>query len=229
MTSRILSVTLATLALCSTPQLLASDIVTPEGREITLNPDGSWSYKSDDRIVTTPDGRRIRIRPDNTWEYTESAPAPVAAPVTAPPAVAQPMMMPIQTQLSIRDASIESYPKTLGQRIKTGSQSVFQIDAATSLNSTQPITVSESDFSRIQVSDSDGNSYKVIDITPSSLSLAPGAQATFSLRVDSSPKWWERVRSMKISFPAGLFGNSTPVTLEYLVKNMEKVTVQELR
>lgn len=228
MTPRLLATTLAAVTLCSAPLLQAKDIITPEGREITLNPDGSWTYKSDDRIVTTPDGRRIRIRPDNTWEYIEGAPAPVAVPAPAPAPAHPAMAMPIQTQLSINNATIESYPKELGKRIKTGSQTVFYIDAATSLNITQPIEVTERDLSRVRVSDSSGNSYPIISITPSSMSLAAGVQTSFSIRVEDSPTWWQRIKTMRVTFPAGLFGNSVPVTLEQRVSDMEKETVKEL-
>ena len=41
-----------------------------DGREVVLDADGSWYFKSGDRFATAADGRRVRLKADGNWEYS---------------------------------------------------------------------------------------------------------------------------------------------------------------
>ena len=58
-----------TLALSSSTHAAQTLATGEDGREVILNDDGSWAYKSTDRYANTGDGRRILLREDGSWEY----------------------------------------------------------------------------------------------------------------------------------------------------------------
>ena len=76
----LLSPTLSFLALLFLALLTANTlyadqkITSDDGREVLLNDDGSWQYRSSDRFATTSDGRRVRLKEDGRWSYDGNAP-----------------------------------------------------------------------------------------------------------------------------------------------------------
>jgi hypothetical protein len=223
-------VTLPTLALslsfllASPPLFAEQSVISDDGREILLKDDGSWEFRSTDRFANTPDGRRVRLKDDNTWEYIGQAKAP-----PAPPAPRAAVMHAIPTSIELDEVVVESYGDKMGQRRRTGSQTIFYIEVTVSNMAQKAVTLDAADPSRVRVEDSDGKRYDIVSVTPTHAVLNPGGRQTIAVRVDGSPEWWRQVQSMEVELPAGMVGNIDPIRISEKVRNFQKQTVDELQ
>lgn len=220
------TLTLSLSCLISSPLLADQKVIRDDGREILLKDDGTWEFSSSDRFATTPDGERVRLKDDNTWEFTGKAKAPPMAPAPVQPA---PVYHPRPADIELSEVVVESYGDKMGQRKRTGSQTVFYIEVTVSNTAQQALNINATDKSRIRVDDSGGKHYDVISVSPQQAILKPGARQTLTIRVDDSPEWWRQVQSMEIELPAGMIGNVDPIRISERVRNFEKRTVDELK
>jgi hypothetical protein len=198
---------LAVLLLSASQALSAAqEAISDDGREVLLNDDGTWAFRSTDRFANTSDGRRVRLRADGSWKYVGNA---------SGNALLSSNLQLKTTQIDIRldKVVIETYEKKVQKNKRVKSQTVFFLDLASSPQAQQDITVRREDISNIKVSDSNGRDYPLLSIQPAPTTLKPGSQASITVRVNGSPQWWKDVESMEISFQPGVFGLQDPVSL----------------
>ena len=172
-------------------------MITDDGREVQLNDDGSWAFRSNDRFASTSDGRRIRLKEDGSWQYAKDAP-PVPHKNT-------------QTQnqaIKLEKIVIEKHVKKGIKNTRVKTQTVFylKLDSSKQANALS----SSTDTSLIEVKDNNGKSYPVI-------SVKPGSAGGVIIRAEKSPGILDDARMMEITLKAGAFDNRSPVTLNMRV------------
>lgn len=159
-------------------------IITDGGREVILKDDGSWEFASDDLFATDPQGHRIRLKADGSWESIDQGAAPRAI-TYSPPDAETPAL-----EFSIDGLIIETRnaPLNRSKNARRRQQMVVTIDvrAGTALQSLLDISLIRETFS---VSDSGGNEYEILDISPATVSLSPGERKQFSIRLNDAPSW----------------------------------------
>ena len=146
-----------------------------DGREVQLNSNGTWEYRSTDKLATTEDGVRVRLKSDGLWE----------------PIGNLPMKKDEQVRTSNLDVSLDTivmeiYRKGNTKSTRYDSQTVFYFDVNVS-SFGKKINAKLSHFNLFSVSDNRGKSYPILDISPQKEQLNPGDTFQFSVRVDGSP------------------------------------------
>ena len=204
------------LTLLTAGNALSSDqrLVTDDGREVLLRPDGSWIFLSNDRFANTEDGQRVRLKQDGSWEYVGKAPMVTPARVRT-----------TELDIRIQNAVIEIHERKVQKNTRVNSQTVFQVKLDLSPTAKQAISIDEKDVSLINITDNKGRDYPVLSLHPASAMLDPNSQMVVTIRVDGSPQWWKNVRSMNIVFSPGIFGIKDPISLRKYVDEIEKKKV----
>lgn len=143
----------------------SNDLVRlPDGREIRLNPDGTWEYTARERLITMPDGRRVQLSDDGTWTPADSdvGQVPGRTPVLPPP-------------IQVSEFVIESVRSSRHKNLKERSQMLIRLAGAIdALKSLAPTDV--------MLEDSRGRHYDILSISPRDGQLL--------IRADDSPSWW---------------------------------------
>lgn len=197
-------------------------VIGDDGRQILLNEDGSWQYRSTDRFATTADGRRVRLKDDGSWDYTGQKAVPAEQVVTAQPATGQKLLENQSVDIDIRKWVIER-ARSVEPRVKSRfSQTVFILTVTRQPDAGDtPLTLSASDFS---ISDSDDRQYDVISLTPDSLAINAGQTVELKLRGRGSPTRWS-TKSMSVTVNKDAVDSPVDITLTRRMSTAKKVNV----
>jgi len=181
-------------------------LITDDGREVLLNDDGSWTFRSSDRFASSHDGRRIRLKEDGSWQYADDA----------PPSPREKSANLESGDKNLKKSSSKNYAKKGFKNTRVKTQTVFYVQ----LNDSSLIkaTSSDSDISLIEIKDNNGKNYPVISIKPDTAN-------SIIIRAKKSPTILDDARSMEITLKAGLFGIKSPVTLSRRIVDFDKKDV----
>ena len=206
-----------TLALGSNTHASETLATGDDGREITLNKDGTWTYKSTDRYANTSDGRRILLREDGSWEYmgNQKAVSPVQYRNT-------------DIDIGLTRVEIEKYKKPASgmkksPRLSTETNFYFTATVTSTGDSIFPnLRNSQGEISGFTVSDDSGNQYKVMEISPVDVvELKPGESISYRLKVKESPKWGPKTVTLTID--KNVFHTVDDILLTAIVKDIEHI------
>jgi hypothetical protein len=205
------------VALLTDNAALAADQngLTDDGREVILNEDGTWEFRSSDRYANTADGHRVRLKADNTWEYVGNAPL-----------ASNDQVRTTILDIKLQKAEFEIHKKKVQKNIREKSQTVFYLNISVSPAAKQNVTIANTDLSRIQVRDNKGKTYPVLSLTPSPLTLAPNSKQTVTVRAKDSPGMLSGAKSMELVLNPGVLGNEDVITLSRNISDIEKKNVE---
>jgi hypothetical protein len=178
------------------------EIVKLEGREVILNKDGSWQYRSEDRYAQTTDGRRVLIKQDGSWQHVGNAPLKTKQQVRTN-----------KLNIKLEKVVIETYKQKVQKNTRIKTQTVFYVRVKNSSNATKSVYIKDHDIERIEVKDNNGKTYPVLSLKAVTEEITPDAETQLIVRADKSPAIWDDVKSMEIIFKAGIFGLKSPVAL----------------
>ncbi len=193
----------------------AQEAISDDGREVLLRDNGTWEFQSNDRYANLPDGRRVRLKEDNTWEYIGNVPLTTKTQARTE-----------TTDITLQSAVVEIHQEKNFKNIRTETQTVFNLQVALSPLADKGVTIDKSALARIKVTDNQGEQYPSLSLTPNQLTLAPGSQQTFTLRVNGSPSWLKNPESIKLELAPGIFGNRDTVELTMPVKDLDRKVVE---
>ncbi len=215
-------ITIATLLFIpvSYADTIDQQITTDDGREILLKADGRWEYRSTDRFANTDDGRRVRLKEDGSWAYTGNAPLKSKTQVRT-----------ADLDIKLNKVVIETYRKKTQKSARIKTQTVFYVQLNNSTQAKAAINIEDSDAALVEVMDNNGKIYPVLSIKPvlslkaGSSKLQPGAETILTIRAEKSPSIFDDVKSMEVSFKAGIYGIKNTVSLSQKVTDFENVEV----
>lgn len=219
MQSRIMTKTLISIAtLLFIPVSFAAttdqQITTDDGREVLLKVDGRWEYRSTDRFANTDDGRRVRLKEDGSWAYTGNAPLQSKTQVRT-----------ADLDIQLKKVVIETYRKKTQKSARIKTQTVFYVQLNNSTQAKAAINIENSDAALVEVMDNNGKTYPVLSSKAGSSKLQPGAETILTIRAEKSPSIFDDVKSMEISFKAGMYGIKNTVSLSQKVTDFENEEV----
>ncbi|GAB3111558.1 hypothetical protein G8770_20300 [Aestuariicella hydrocarbonica] len=163
------------LALASASSTAAELSATgDDGREIRLKADGSWEYTSSDRFATSEDGTRVRLKADGSWEFIGNAPV-----------ATQEQVRTEALEVTLGDIVAEYKKEKAGKNTRYQSATVFYLNVDVSRYA-DGLNVDLSQHDRFKVTDSRGNDYPILEVTPQLTQLQPGKEYPFSIRVDGT-------------------------------------------
>ena len=161
------------------PALEASVVVSEDGSEVLIYPDGSWELNWDDQVANLPDGRQIQLHADGTWSLTgesgdvgavKKVAAGAAKKTSTKPVVeAIPAEEDLRYGIELREIIIEiakDRRTTAQKNAQVNRQTLVEFFVTLPESVTNNIAINENDFSRFTIEDSRGKNYKVIEITP---------------------------------------------------------------
>jgi len=192
----------------------SQEVITDDGREVLLNEDGTWVFRSTDRFANTKDGQRIRLKDDGSWHYAGNAPLTSKQEVRT-----------MDLDIKLQKVVIEQHETKVQKNKRVKTQTVFYLDLGLSPLAERDVSITQNDVTLIKVKDNKGKSYPVISIQPGNTVLKPDSDTALTIRVDGSPKWWKDVKSMEMVFNPGIFGIQAPVTLSRSVDDIDKKSV----
>ncbi len=192
------------------------DIISTDGREILLKDDGTWQYRSTDRLIDTPDGHRVRLKEDGSWQYEGNAALTTDEQVRT-----------TDLDIKLQQVVIEKREKKgiKNKRIKT--QTVFYLNLSYSAQADKILHLRKQDISLFEVSDDNGTLYPVLSVQPESAALKPGSGITVTIRADKSPGLWDDAKSMQITLKPDIFDLQTEVSFSQNIDDFEEENVDE--
>lgn len=220
--AKIILSALLTLFLSASPVLAEAvlaetttqNIVTLEGREVILNEDGSWKYRSGDRYASTKDGDRILLKEDGSWNTVGNAPL-----------TSNEQVRTAELDIKLQKVIIETYRKKIQKNTSLKTQTVFYVQLDYSPQSDKDLSINNSDIALVKVKDNNGKDYRVLSINPVHAQLKPETKITLVIRAEKSPLLWDRVKSMTITFKAGMLDLETPISLSQKTADFDKENV----
>jgi len=190
------------------------EVFTDDGREVLLNEDGTWVFRSNDRFANTKDGQRVRLKDDGSWQYVGNAPLTSTAEVRT-----------TDLDIKLQKVVIEKYETKAQKNKRVKTQTVFYLTLRLSPLAKWDVGITKNDVSLIEVKDNKGKNYPVLSIQPSPAKIKPDLDTTFTIRVDGSPQWWKNIKSMEIVFNPGIFGIKDPIALSQSIDEIDKKSV----
>ncbi len=192
----------------------AQEIVTIEGREVVINKDGSWTYRSSDRFASTKNGDRVQLKEDGSWTMVGNAPltSKVQARTT-------------DLDIKLQKVVIETYRIKRQKNVSLKTQTVFYIQLDYSPQSDKNLSINSSDISLIEVQDNNGKNYKVVSIEPAQAELKPETKTTLVVRAEKSPLMWDNVKFMEVTLKAGMLGLAAPISLSHRASDFDEENV----
>jgi hypothetical protein len=214
-----LACVLASIIFSDAGSVLAAnqEVLTDDGREVLLKPDGTWAFRSDDRFANTVDGQRVRLKADGSWEYVGNAPM-----------VASQLVRTRELEIELQQVVIEVYEQKVQKNTRVSSQTLFYLKLGLSPLAEEPINIDKSNLALITVQDNKRRTYPVLSLQASPASLQPAAEASITVRADGSPQWWKNIKSMNIVFEPDIFGLSESISLTYSTDDIETKKVDGL-
>jgi hypothetical protein len=198
------------------PTLYADEsIISDDGREVLIRDDGSWEFRSGDRYANTKDGRRIKLKADGTWVYVGNAPL-----------VTKEQARTTTVDIKLQKVEFEVYKQKVHKNVRKESQTVFYINVDVSPLAETPLSIKDTDLSRIKVDDDKGKDYPVISITPETTDIAPDSNQTFVIRTQDTPSLWDGVKLIDLTIEPGVFGNDDPIRFSRKYHDIEEKNVK---
>jgi hypothetical protein len=191
-------------------------VITDDGREVLLNENGTWEFRSNDRFANTEDGRRVRLKDDGSWQYVGNAPMATKTEVRTN-----------ELEIKLQRAVIEVHEQRVQKNTRVKSQTVFYLDLKLSPLAERSIKINNTDVELITIKDNRRRVYPVLSIQPSPATIEPYSETMLVIRADGSPQWWKSVKTMELVFNTGIFGIREPITLSQNVDEIEKKKVDK--
>jgi hypothetical protein len=189
-------------------------IVNVDGREVLLNDNGRWQYRSNDRFAVTADGRRVRLKDDGSWQYIGNAPL-----------VSNEQVRTNELDINLDKVVIEKHETKVQKNTRLRTQTVFHLNMEYSSSADTDLSIANDTINNIEVRDNQGKNYKVLSIRPAPARFKPGTEISVVIRAEKSPSIWSDARSMEITFNPGILGISKPITLSQRVIDFEEEKV----
>ncbi|ARN75061.1 hypothetical protein [Oceanicoccus sagamiensis] len=205
----LLSTVLLFSLLLQTPLQAAEQIVSDDGREVQLNADGSWEYKSTDRFATTADGRRVRLSADGQWAYTGEKSAAGQKVVSDQKYIDEQSLDIVLSDVVIETVKGKKAPGSKNPRKKTRSVFYLTVNLDKSAEADLSATLNTRDFT---VEDTDGRNYPVTAVEPDLVSIKPAGEAQITVYADGSPHWWT-TKSMTVTVNKTVFASNKAISL----------------
>lgn len=190
------------------------ETATIDGREVLLNENGSWQYRSTDRYANTADGRRVRLKEDGSWQYIGNAPL-----------TSKEQVRTAELELKLDKVVIETYEKKVQKNTRVKTQTVFYVQLNYSAQAKNNISIDKSDISLIEVKDNNGKNYPVLSIKPAGKQIQPNTQTMLEIRAKKSPAIWDDVKTIDIVFKPGFSGIEQAITLTRRTIDFEEENV----
>jgi hypothetical protein len=198
------------------PTLYADEsIISDDGREVLIRDDGSWEFRSGDRYANTKDGRRIKLKADGTWVYVGNAPL-----------VTKEQARTTTVDIKLQKVEFEVYKQKVHKNVRKESQTVFYINVDVSPLAETPLSIKDTDLSRIKVDDDKGKDYPVISITPETTDIAPDSNQTFVIRTQDTPSLWDGVKLIELTIEPGVLGNEETIQFSRKYHDINEVDVK---
>jgi len=199
----------------------AESVVSDDGREVQLEDDGSWHYKTSDRFATTAEGKRVRLKDDGSWSYTGE--------ITAPKRALEDQVFVEAQSLAVvlTDLVIETYRSKKSESHKASrkqTQTVFHVSFSVAADAANSVAIALETTS-FSVEDSDGREYPIISVAPLAATISPGDEFTVVVRADGSPHWWT-TKSMSLIMHKGSLAGSERFVLTHSMSSAKKKSVQ---
>jgi len=198
----LLTLTLLLFIPVSHAEPVQQEVVTIEGREVILNENGTWKYRSADRFANTKNGSRVRLKEDGSWQMLGNTPLKSKEQVRT-----------TDLDIKLQKVVIESYKRKVQKNTSVKTQTVFYVHLNYSPQAKKNISINDSDISLIEVKDNNGKNYPVLSIKPGTTHLTPSTETTLVIRAEKSPSVWDDVKLMEIKFKKGILGLESPVIL----------------
>lgn len=215
LTTSAMSLMISLLLLTGRDALSANhEVITDDGREVLLREDGTWMYRSNDRFADTKDGRRVRLKDDGSWQYVGNAP------MTSDQHVRTPLL-----DIKLEKVVVEKHEKPVQKNVRVKTQTVFYLNLELSPLAKKDLSIGQIEPGLIKVRDNEGRNYPVLSVQPGTTTLKPGSETAIIIRVDGSPKWWGKVKTMEMRLNAGILGLQKAVTLSRNVADFDKKKV----
>ncbi|MGH1373142.1 MAG: hypothetical protein ACRBBW_13960 [Cellvibrionaceae bacterium] len=185
------------LGAVSTASLAADRNATgDDGREIILKENGGWEYRSSDRFATSEDGTRVRLKDDGQWEFIGNAPV-----------INKEQVRTEALDVQLGDIVTEFYKEKIGKNTRHMSQTVFNLTIDVSSYG-EGVDAKLSHFNLFDITDSRGNRYPVLSVSPQPKHLQAGSEYQVAIRVDGSPsgQFAVGVKYLNINVDKSVFG-----------------------
>ncbi len=183
---------------CSAAYSADRNATGDDGREIILKDNGGWEYRSTDRFATSEDGTRVRLKDNGSWEFIGNAPVESKEQVRT---------QALDVQLG--DIVTEFYKEKAGKNTRHMSQTIVNLKVDVSSYS-QGIDTNLSQFDFFKITDSRGNHYPVISVSPQSNRLEAGNEYQIAIRVDGSPsgQFAVGIKYLNLEIDKAVFGSN---------------------
>jgi hypothetical protein len=188
--------------------------VTIESREVILNENGTWQYRSTDRFANTRSGNRVRLKEDGSWQHIDNISLTPEAQTRTD-----------ELDIKLQKVVIEKYIKKALKNTRVKTQTVFYIHLNNTLQAKTDIDIEQNDISLIKIKDNNGKNYPVLSIKADISSLQYGKGITVIVRADKSPTILDDAKSMKMILKAGVFGIKNPISLSQKIVDFDEVNV----
>ncbi len=174
-----------------------------DGRQIILKENGSWQYRSSDRFATSEDGTRVRLRDNGQWEFIGNAPIINSEQVRTQ-----------ALDIQLGDIITEFYKEKVGKNTRHMSQTIFHLTVDIS-SYAKDIETKLSHFNLFSITDSRGNRYPVLSISPQHKLLTAGKTYDIAIRVDGSPsgQFAVGIKTLQLTVDKAVFGS--PADLKF--------------
>ena len=209
----------ASALLVSTGALADHQALADDGREVILKDNGSWEFKTNDRLATSEDGTRVRLKSDGSWAFIGNAPA--------------------QSEQQVRTESLEigldkivtefTKGKTNGKSSRYNAQTVFHLAVDVSSYG-ETVTPLFTDLSLFVATDNKGTVYPTLKIDAGNSNWQPGTEQRIAIRVDGSPSSSIVWGSTKITLTIDkrVFGTAVDLSFTERTNEIKKKKVAEL-
>ncbi|WP_439135794.1 hypothetical protein [Pseudomaricurvus sp.] len=201
------------LSLSTTAMAAELSATGDDGREILLKKNGSWEYKSTDRFATSEDGTRVRLKADGSWEFIGNAPS-----------VSKEQVRTEAMEVKLGDIVTEFHKEKVGKNTRYNSQTTFNLAVDIS-NYSEGVDTKLSHFNLFKVTDSRGNDYPVIEVTPQTKHMEPGKEYPVAIRVDGSPsgQFAVGIKYLYLEIDKAVFGSETNLKFSRRADEAKKV------
>lgn len=186
-----------------------------DGREIILKDNGAWEYRSSDRFATSEDGTRVRLKEDGQWEFIGNSPI-----------VSKEQVRTQALDVQLSNIVTEFYKEKVGKNTRHMSQTVFHLNVDISSYG-KDVATKLSHFNLFSVTDSRGNAYPVLSVSPQHKALAAGQTYSIAIRVDGSPsgQFAVGIKYLHLAVDKAVFG--TPANLEFSRRADESTRIRK--
>jgi hypothetical protein len=179
---------------------------------VLLKSDGNWEYLSNDRFATSEDGTRVKLKDDGQWEFIGNTPM-----------VAKQQVRTQSLDVQLHQVVTEYSKQKVGKNTRHSSQTVFYLDVNVSRYGKE-VPAKLSHHNLIEVTDSRGNQYPVLSVSPAPKQLQPGKSYRLAVRVDGSPsgQFAVGIKQLHMTIQRAVFATERDITFSRRVDELDK-------